>query len=316
MRMNTSAHRVLDGLSGHLVKGKKAASCRFWWTPATSRSSWCALFTTDFLSPFRPTSVGNAPDTMLNSVNASLIRWSSAADEQYHWTLREWRRLHRRTLTPRTVSGSIGVQTCRMEQPTCVANVKKNIKQAIWLKQVMLWNTFGGQPHSSQNACEFSVRSMVAQKKKKKTSAPANPYSTFVSPCASRRSSDGNVQLIQPRRPTFWKTKLQIPRSVVVAAAVSRMCQTRCALSRVTAMNHSPRSRAHLPRSRQPLSLAWQSGCLPSSSSLLFCDVGLKRRNHGARGLFLPACSCGTSLWFDLRLSFPSCWPPLAASLS
>ena len=106
--------------------------------------------------------------------------------------------------------------------------------------------------------------------KKNNPSAPANPCSTFVTPCASRRGAHGNVQLIQPRRPTLWKTKLQIPRSAVVAATVSRMYHTRWALSRVTAMNHSPRSRAHLPRSRQPLSLTWQSDCLPSSSSLLF----------------------------------------------
>ena len=78
----------------------------------------------------------------------------------------------------------------------------------------------------------------------------------FLASCASRRGSDGNVQPVQPRRPTPWKTKLQIPTSAVVAETVSRMCPTRRAVSRATPMNRSPRSRAHLPRSRQPRSLA------------------------------------------------------------
>ena len=49
---------------------------------------------------------------------------------------------------------------------------------------------------------------MVHTKIKNNPSAPANPCSTFAAPCVSRRGSDGNVQLIQPRRPTPCKTKV------------------------------------------------------------------------------------------------------------
>ena len=58
-------------------------------------------------------------------------------------------------------------------------------------------------------------------------------------------------------------------------------------------MNLSPRSRAHPPHSRQPLStLACKNRCLPCnrSSSLLLAGVAPNRRNHGARGLLISAC--------------------------
>ena len=75
------------------------------------------------------------------------------------------------------------------------------------------------------------------------------------SPWVSRGGSDGNVHLIQPRRPTQWKTKLLIPRSAVVAAAVSRMYSF---ADEVTVES-------------------------------TFGGVGPYRCNHGARGLLISA---------------------------
>ena len=154
------------------------------------------------------------------------------------------------------------------------------------------WRTAELVSEHVRGQCPIMVRA-----KKNNPSAPANLCSMFAAPCVSRRGSDGNVQLIQPRRPTPCKTKLKIPRFAFVAAAVVRMCPRR-AVSRASAMNLSPRSRAHPPRSRQPLStLAWKNRCLPcnrslmkSPSSLFFGGVAPNRRNHGARGLLISAC--------------------------
>ena len=177
----------------------------------------------------------------------------------------------------------------------------------------MLWNTFGGQPHSSQNACEFSVRSMVAKKKTECTCESLLHVCfslCFPSKLRRQRTADpaSSSHFVENEAPDS-KVCRRCGGCVSHVSNALRFFASNCDESFTTITCSSS---VFSPASIVGVT-EWLLAIIVESP---FCDVGLKRRNHGARGLFLPACSCGTSLWFDLRLSLPSCWPPLAASLS
>ena len=148
-----------------------------------------------------------------------------------------------------------------------------------------VWRTAELVPKHVRVQCPIMDRA-----KKKKPSALANPCSTCAAPCFSRRGSDSNAQLIQPRRPTPCKTKLQIPRSVVVSAAVCRLCPRRAVSRACPIISHH----AHVRILRVLASLVQESLLARQSFAdeveSPFGGVHPNRRNHGARGLLISAC--------------------------